>query len=509
MFSDNVLGKLVILFTLLYISLIWFFPYPPLTDYPGHLGAVHIMDQLIHGNERIAEYFSFDLLKTTSFSYLIVLLFAQFVSIETAGKLFLTLYIILFVYSMNYFLTIFGRKELNFFLLFTFFFIFDRTFYIGLISFTLSVPLFFIFLSSFHKNKNLIHLSIFLVVLYFFHIFTAVLFLLTIIVLNRNYLKDSKFYLSLVPLFLLIIYLFSNISFSAYSPDIEYNKLFEYILLEFVSIFSELLFLSPFGILFFIFLTAFCIFTKHEFKIDKNLFPLIMLLILLYLFTPSSIKFAKSWLNGFYPFKERFLPFLFPFLILIFPEINKRDKQIFTFVLLTFLFITFASNFYYFQEDQNNISNFLSARDLIGENCTVGIVFTPVIRKTNSIFSWPISWLNHYYTFGKDGTFSESYFTTWFNPLSMEKNHSNYYNMHINMLVDHLYLNFTEESMYNCTSPYSDFYSDYIDTILSSEDYPFFDYLLIYDDVCNAAPAFENEYYKIYEENDLIVLKKY
>ena len=62
MFSFKQLEKSVILFILLYLCLIWIFPYLPLNDYSAHLASVHIINQILHGSSFLEEYVSFNLL---------------------------------------------------------------------------------------------------------------------------------------------------------------------------------------------------------------------------------------------------------------------------------------------------------------------------------------------------------------------------------------------------------------------------------------------------------------
>ncbi len=503
MFSDSLLKKLVLLFTILYISLIWIFPYPPLTDYPNNLGIVHIINQVIHGNEYLSEYFSFNFLTQGTLPYIFMLVFAQFFSIEVTGKLFLTCYILLFVYSIFYFFSTFAKENKYLYTLFSFLFIFNRLFYISLPGFILSVPVFLLLLSIWFKNKKLIYVTIFPIILYFFHFFSVPIFILSLVILERNYLKKIGFYLSLIPTIFVIFctsILSDTFSFdfvTMLSGMLSFKYLF-YTLFDFILSIS--LFSFP-ASLFFLLCFLFFIIGRYKFDRKNPFIVLILVLFLVCILIPSSIYTGTSYLDALHAIKDRILFFLFPILVVIFPKVEGLDKKIFFSVGLVFLISAFAMNLFNFYTFQGEISEVLSAKSLIQENSSIGFLYSPSRDKADLTGTWPLRWLNNYYTFDKQGVFTDDYFDKFFNPLVVKKKYT--YNCEI--YID-LHSKFLEEHKNEDSAC---FFEDnyYLPAITNSENYPFFDYLLVYGYKCDILPLF-GEYYTLFEKNSLILLKK-
>jgi len=145
------LSLMLVLFSL---SVIWFNKYPPQTDFPYHLVRFHMALHFWEAKYRFADraVLSFFPTPYISADYL-AFLFGQFVSVLTAGKFILMMYIVLMGYSLVYLSRVFDKVQ-NPFSLFGFLFVFNWNFNMGFIEFILGIPFFLLSLGYWWKHKE-------------------------------------------------------------------------------------------------------------------------------------------------------------------------------------------------------------------------------------------------------------------------------------------------------------------------------------------------------------------
>lgn len=499
MFSDNLIKKLIIFFVLLHILIIWWFPYLALNDYLNNLGMVHIINQIIHGNTFLSDLFTFDFLKPTSLPYIIILFFNQFFSITTSGKIFLTLYIVLFSYSMYIFYSTFNKPNYLYATLISTVLIFSHFFYYGLIGFMFSVPLYFIFLSRFYVTKNPLEFSLFLLILYFAHPYSLLYLLISLVILIPDMLKNTKFYLSLIPSCILFIYSFSGSHFSSDIPGFL-NYFFSHFSLN--SMLLDLLYDLP---TFFVFspimlIISFLLFLSvknsknSNFKISKNVFSLFIFLFIFFILAPDGFSGLRL-----YVFDTRFLIFLFPFFGLFFKKFDKKDETFILPIIVFFLVLYILLSFYMFSLENTAITDVIIGEEFILNNSSIMSFPTNYVSSSSQIHGiTTLSWIHNYNSFSKKGVYSEGLFDLWFNPVNSKKTYDSVWVLYL----DYIVFNQDSESLYTC-----EFYNGFAVNINSSIQYPTSDYIIFYDDQCNSSAFFINDYSLVFEEGKTKILE--
>lgn len=163
---------------------VWLPQYLPLTDYPEHLLAIHI---LAHYNDSPLHYVRDYTYQLGNVPYLVVYLLGMFLnkylSILTVGKLLLSFYVILTPLSILVFVRSFSGTS-PWSSLFSFVFLFNFFYYLGSLNFLLSIPLAFFCLAHIVKRLGpsrkthptdregweLIRLSVLMIALLYTHI---------------------------------------------------------------------------------------------------------------------------------------------------------------------------------------------------------------------------------------------------------------------------------------------------------------------------------------------------
>ncbi len=308
---------LVVIFSLLFLIPIWSVKYIPLQDWPVFMGFSYIIAHLSDFSSALAvkpippPY-------STGFLLLagLMKIFPPFI----AGKVLLSIYLILFFTSFYYFLRSLNPDSL-FLYLFAPLLIFNNFFAKGNINFILSIPLFLffvpVFLRKFSSRKfyNLPVALLISLILYFTHFFTYFVFLLVFLIESIfNKRKTSLFVVSCVPLILFTAYFISNrtaldISFytSFYSKFLSFRDVFG----TWTPYIDVFILLIPFLLIFFLVL--------RDWKLGAKRWKItIFVLLLIYLVVPKEIYTLSR------P-DQRILPFIF-FILLLFPSTANRMR---------------------------------------------------------------------------------------------------------------------------------------------------------------------------------------
>lgn len=184
-------------YTLLFIVLVcinlmpvWFTTYLPLQDYPNHLARIHIIKNFENPDTIYNKYFGLDIfLNPYSLSDIVIFALAYILPVETCGRIFLSLYVILFPLSIFYFL--YKVKKENLLLgFFSFICIYNFFFEMGFLNFLISLPIFFVALGYWWSKRERMLTSekiIFIaltILLFLAHFISAMTLFLTIIFLR-------------------------------------------------------------------------------------------------------------------------------------------------------------------------------------------------------------------------------------------------------------------------------------------------------------------------------------
>jgi len=224
----------VIFLYLIPLMAIWFFEYLPFQDYPRHLAGIKVL-RGYYNSDILMEHFSINFFKGISpIPNIAFELFAAkicyFCSINTAGKLFISCYVLLFIFS-TYLLS----RELNIefadALLMILPLVYSTYFYMSFLNFIFSMPLYLISIWAYfcakREERYLILLGIVLIPLYISHLFAFASFLLFLFLdlvlsfrrVSRRFILFIFFSIS-IPLIFSINYLLSGTGNAGYyHPD--------------------------------------------------------------------------------------------------------------------------------------------------------------------------------------------------------------------------------------------------------------------------------------------------
>ena len=223
---------LVLILTFLSLLPIWIVEFPPLQDYPFHLLEAHIFANYWNPNFSFQEIFHISYFPTPYIlMYYMFLVLNHVFSIHVAGKIILSLYIILL--PLSYFYLIHAiNKEKIIFGFFSYLFMYNYFFNMGFINFSLSVPLLLFALGYWFKTKkyaNWIHrtiLSILILFVYMCHYFAFCVLFVMIIVLSSYFLRKPKKILANLVVFLpSLILLIISLSTDFTSSSTDYRSL--------------------------------------------------------------------------------------------------------------------------------------------------------------------------------------------------------------------------------------------------------------------------------------------
>jgi len=349
-------GLKIIIFCLILVYLIpiWIVTYLPTQDGPSHLYNAKILKEYNNPNYKFNEYYDINLkILPNWFSHTFLAGLMFIVPPLIAEKLLISIYVILFPLSLFYLINAVNRGNITFGVL-AFPFIYNYLFHMGFYNFVISIPFFFFAMGYWWKNRdsfrygNVIILNLLIWLVFFCHLVSYLLALISIFVLSLAYYrkKIKKTILSfcyLIPSYIpFAIYALSSdflrsgktplgfwqlpqliIDFISMKPLVSYNKhefIINYILFAFMA--------------YLFFYTLF----REKMKLKDNIiqmklghgdyFLLISVLtLLLYFFMPSSMGGG-----GF--ITDRF--FLFPFLVIL-PWFGVKQGKIHRYILLAFI----------------------------------------------------------------------------------------------------------------------------------------------------------------------------
>lgn len=235
--------NILIVLTILYILPIWIVSYVPTQDGPSHLANTFILKEYYNTEYPIfQQYYDLNLKPIPNLLSSVVLSFLMcFFPPLIAEKLLLTLYIISFSLSLSYLLRTIGQRKIFFSIeAIGFLFIYNELFYRGFYNFVCGIPLYFIAIGYWWKNKDALQikkcivLNLILIFAYFCHIVSVTLAIFTIIILllftitANTYKKRAYTILYLIPSYLLPLWFIEDIC-SSLGNRLEFNMLFSYI----------------------------------------------------------------------------------------------------------------------------------------------------------------------------------------------------------------------------------------------------------------------------------------
>jgi len=154
---------------------IWLLAYPPLTDYPSHLMSMFITQEHANPAYGFAEYFVVHWRALPNLgSEALVHVFAEFVPVPVAGRIYLSLITILYIVGGTYLIRGFDRRN-TVLGIFLFVFVFNWYFNQGYLNFWGSIPVAYIALgywlrhSALRSVSQLIAFTGLCLLVYFFH----------------------------------------------------------------------------------------------------------------------------------------------------------------------------------------------------------------------------------------------------------------------------------------------------------------------------------------------------
>lgn len=198
---------LALCLTIIALVPVWLVPFPPLQDYPFHLLRVHIIANYANPSFNYDELFSLNLFPIPYIltDYIHVLL-SGFFSIPVAGKIVLSIYIVLFPLSVFYFVRSVDQHK-TVFGFFAFLFIYNWYFNKGFVGFVFGIPFYLFALGYWWRVKDRLAwrqqliMALLILGIYLSHLYVYAFFLYTfVIVVVLAYRNIRKIAVALVPL---------------------------------------------------------------------------------------------------------------------------------------------------------------------------------------------------------------------------------------------------------------------------------------------------------------------
>ncbi|MBI2129656.1 hypothetical protein HYU07_05430 [Candidatus Woesearchaeota archaeon] len=361
---------------------IWFFAYPPLQDYPQHLMQDKIVMDYQNKEFDYSKYFDlkFSLIPTL-FSIFSIILFSKIFGIYIAGKIFLSIYAILFPLSIFYFLGAVGRRKaiLGFF---SFIFTYNWFFNKGLIDFAISLPFFFFALGYWLNNRDKMNIgkilisTILALLTLFSHLFSFIILLISVFLVQIFRYKNKKQAFTTTIPFILPVILFAIFWFtrtpdaapidilSAFNPLVLLKSFFG-MFLSFSPVLEAAILAVPLLYFVFLFLRKFLadkpFLIKRLFnKKYKNEFLILaLILLLLFVISPPDLK---TWAH----FKIRFVPFIVLFFVSWLEPPKK--KRLFLFITLIAAVLLLMLTFFNYYNINKDFSDYSSGISVIERN---------------------------------------------------------------------------------------------------------------------------------------------
>lgn len=213
---------------------IWYFDYLPLQDYPNHLARLNILSDYEHSDfyKKKFSLIPFKLASPLTHTYMGLDLFVNklmpFLDINIAMKVFISLYVIMYI-SGIYLLANQLKQDFRLLLLINAPLIYSSFFYLGFLNFLFSIPVFLFTvwaIDRYMTNRNVLNLFLMLflmLLVYLSHIFTfAILCILLFCRMATGGLKTRE-YISVAAI--ISIFLILNINFL--SDILRHKTLFE------------------------------------------------------------------------------------------------------------------------------------------------------------------------------------------------------------------------------------------------------------------------------------------
>lgn len=199
-------------FLVLYLIPIWIVRFPPLTDYPNHLLRIFIMSNYSDPAYGFSDYFSFNTFPVPNLlADVVVLLLTFFVSIGVAGKVFLSLNVVLLPLSLRYFSSCLERPT-RYYQWIGFLFIYSYCFNEGFMNFCIGIPVYFFVLGYWLRNRDSSSggvravIGVLFILTYFAHIVAVIVLLWSVAVLAVTETRNPKILLRrLVPAFPVLV----------------------------------------------------------------------------------------------------------------------------------------------------------------------------------------------------------------------------------------------------------------------------------------------------------------
>jgi len=292
---------LVIILLIIFSIPIWMNKFLPLSDYPSHLLSIEIIREYDNPEFNFKDNFVIDWKPIPNLaSDVIILLLSHLFPIQTAGKIYLNLFGILFVLSIFYLLGATDRRKilLGFF---GFLFFFNWYFNNGYLNFYGSLSIFFFTLGFWIRSpepkslRGTLIFGLLTVSLFFFHLFSYSALILCLIILGffelKNRAKIKSTFLALIPSLLLFLnYLFVIKAGSSANRGVDFSSpkdsVIHFILYTFVSFSKKdiLFYLIPLLILGYLLIRN--LWSNGKNKIERRLFWLFWGLVMVYFILP-------------------------------------------------------------------------------------------------------------------------------------------------------------------------------------------------------------------------------
>ncbi len=370
-----------------HIGLVWLLPYFPTQDGPSHVYNLVILKDLLNGGREWGNYFTYTLHAVPNLGFnLLSYPMLHFFPTLVVEKLFVSVYVALMGIGVYFFLHTFNKTSLPF-IFFVFPVIFNFNLLMGFYSFVIAVPLFLIAFSFSWKIRNrsktckFVFFNIAGVVIFYFHLISFILFLLSLfcitIVQYRGLKKivfDQIKFISIISPCLLVLSFYLVKSPGSLPTDFSYLFNFSrYIYLRNdLSFFSTVTF-SPWemlpGFLFtFLFLSFFILSVYSLIKepydggikikefsdSDKALIYLSLFLLVIYFIAP--VRFG----SGNY-FNQRF-PWVIFIILLPLLRVNTIlvSKRFVISSIISVAVLFFAFNSIILWQQSSKVKNFLS-----------------------------------------------------------------------------------------------------------------------------------------------------
>lgn len=360
---------IVIVLCLLPLIPLWYFEYLPLQDYPNHLARLTILSHYEH-SDFYRQNFTVKFLEGISpLPYLALDLFVTkvvpFLDTDKAMRLFISLYIILYMLGLS---VLSRQLKLDFSLLalLNLPVMYSSFFHFGFLNFIFSIPLLLLTVWSLERYEaerntaNMILIGILSLLIYLSHIFTLFIFfiILLLYLFTRRLKVGEYFYLSIAispSLFLSVNYLLmstnnnplSVVRYEILSTPFYYKIVlltypFSYLSLNLMVVYSLL---YAFGIY---------VVVRNSLFINKRYLVLSLLLLFAYFLLPLKAVNGQ-YIDGYY-MDVRVLLFSLTLFPLSLRVKDNRNIDLARMLLCVLFFISFSGLLYSFSDFNRNFS---------------------------------------------------------------------------------------------------------------------------------------------------------